>query len=77
MTLLEMSFVYRSSAETIHRRIADLRARERAQSDPEESLRIRHRINELTPLWREARDLAVLTAHYYDRGYHKDEHYTL
>lgn len=77
MTLLEMSASYRDSAEVIHRRIAELRILERAQADPEESFRLRRRIDELTPLWREARDLAVLTAHYYDRSYHKHEKYTL
>ena len=77
MTLLEMSASYRNSAAAIHGRIAELRARERAQAAPEEAGRLRRRINELTPLWREARELAVLTAHYYDRSYHKDEKYTL
>jgi len=52
-------------------------ALERAQADSEERFRLRRRIDELTPLWREARELAVLTAHYYDRSYHKDEKYTL
>ena len=68
MTLLEMSAVYRDSAAAIHGRIAELRVLERAQEDPDESFRLRRRINELTPLWREARELAALTAHYYDRS---------
>ena len=77
MTLLEMSFAYQESAAAIHGRIVDLRVRERAQEDPEEAFRLRRRIDELMPLWREARELAALTAHYYDRSYHKNEHYTL
>jgi hypothetical protein len=77
MTLLEMSVSYRNSASVIHERIAELRALERAQADPEEAFRLRRRINDLTPLWREARELAALTAHYYDRSYHKHEKYTL
>lgn len=77
MTLLEMSASYRSSAAAIHGRIVELRGLERAQADPEAAFRLRRRIDELTPLWREARELAALTAHYYDRSYHKHEKYTL
>ena len=77
MTLLEMSASYQNSAEAIHRRIVELRVLERAQTDPDTVFHLRHRIDELTPLWREARELAVLTAHYYDRSYHKHEKYTL
>ena len=32
---------------------------------------------ELTPLLQETRELAALTAHYYDRSYHRHERYTL
>lgn len=68
MTLLEMSSAYQASAAAIHGRIVELRVLERAQEDPDESFRLRRRIDELTPLWREARELAALTAHYYDRS---------
>ena len=77
MTLLEMSASYQASAAALHGRITELRVRERAQRDPEAAFRLRRRIDELTPLLREARELAALTAHYYDRSYHKHEKYTL
>ena len=77
MTLFEMSASYRDSAAAIHGRIVELRGLERAQADPEAAFRLRRRIDELTPLWREARELAALTAPYYDRSYHKHEKYTL
>ena len=77
MTLLEMSASDRASAAAIRQRMVELRIQERAQPDPEAASLLRRRIDELTPLWREARDLAVLTAHYYDRSYHKHEKYTL
>ena len=77
MTLLEMSADYRSSAAAIHGRIAELRGLERTQDDPDARFRLRRRIDELTPLLREARELAALTAHYYDRSYHNHEAYTL
>ena len=77
MTLLEMSLSYQDSAAAIYGRIVELRSLERTESDPEAAFRLRRRIDELMPLWREARELAALTAHYYDRSYHKHEKYTL
>lgn len=75
MTLLEMSACYRDNAAAIHGRILELRALEHAQSDPAEAARLRRRIYELTPLWREARELAALTAHYYDKRPHSHGKY--
>ena len=75
MTLLEMSVSSRDSAAAIHGRIVELRTLERAQEDPEEAFRLRRRIDELSPLWREARELAALTAHYYDRSHQSHEKY--
>ena len=77
MTLQELSRCYQASASVLHARITDLRALERAQADPEAAARLRRRIQELTPLWQEARELAALPAHYYDRSYHRNEHYSL
>ena len=77
MTLAEMSCLYRDSADAIRLRMAELRLAVRQETDPEAGRRLRRRITELTPLLQEARELAVLTAHYYDRSYHKHERYTL
>lgn len=77
MTLLEMSQEYRASAESIRGRVMELRTLERAQTDAETARRLRLRIEALIPLWREMRELTVLTARYYDRSYHKNERYTL
>ena len=77
MTLLEMSVQYADTAALIRARIRELRAEERRQSDPEAARRLRRRIDDLTPLLRECRELAVLTARYYDRSYHKHARYTL
>ena len=60
MTLSEMSQTYQDSAAAIHQRIVTLRQQERTQEDPEQAFRLRRRIDELTPLWREARELAAL-----------------
>lgn len=77
MTLLEMSVQYAESAAAIHSRITTLRAAERIQTDAEAARLLRLRVNALLPLWREQRDLAALTAHYYDRSYHKYGKYAL
>ena len=77
MTLLEMSALYEDNAAAIRTRIAELRAAERSEEDEESARRLRLRIAELIPLLRETRELAVLTARYYDRSYHKHERYTL
>ncbi len=77
MTLLEMSVFYADSAARIRLRIAELRALRRQSADAEAARSLDARIAELTPLLRESRELAVLTARYYDRSYHKHERYTL
>ena len=77
MSLRELSVQYRVAAEAIHGRITELRGLERTEQDPDALFRLRRRIEALMPLWREARELAGLTARYYDRSYHKNEKYTL
>ncbi len=78
MTLLEMSALYADSAAAIRLRITELRTAAAEQTDPEAARALRQRIEELIPLLRESRELAFLTAHYYDnRRYHKHETRTL
>lgn len=71
MTLAEMSGLYTESAAAIRQRIAELRRSAREQDSEEESRALRRRIAELTPLLQETRELAALTARYYDRSYHR------
>ena len=73
MTLLEMSALYAESAAALRRRIGE----PRELKDEEDRRLLRRRITELTPLLQETRELAALTAHYYDRSYHRHERYTL
>ena len=77
MTLLEMSVVYADSAAALRCRMAELRAAARQETDPDAVRALHSRIAALDPLLREAKALAELTAHYYDRSYHKHEKYTL
>ena len=77
MTLLEMSALYAESAAALRPRIGELRQAARELKDEEDRRLLRRRITELTPLLQETRELAALTAHYYDRSYHRHERYTL
>ena len=77
MTLFEMSAQYHESAAALRTRIAQLRQVERSEADAEAAAAARRRIGTLLPMLRECRELAGLTAHYYDRNYHKHEDYTL
>ena len=72
MTLLEMSVVYAEHAAVIRSRIVELRGLTRQETDPEAVQALKRRVAALLPLWQEARDLARLTAHYYD--YDKEAH---
>lgn len=77
MTLIEISVTYQASADALRRRIRLLRTQARGQTDAEAVRALNARIAALQPMLREARELASLTRHYYDRGYHRNERYTL
>jgi len=77
MTMLELSRTYQDSAELLRLRIQELRASRKRTADKEEAHRLQSRIDALAPLLREARELAYLTAHYYDRRYRGSGRYTL
>ena len=50
---------------------------DRTDLPEEERCRMAERIHMLTAMWRETRDLAVLTERYYERGYRRNARYTL
>ena len=58
-------------------RLRELRQALAAADDPEEIWHIKRRIAELTPMLTQMNELAELTERYYDRGYWRDEKYTL
>ena len=76
MTLYEMSFVYREDAMRFRLRITVLREQAKA-AQGEDKLRLRQRILELQQLLRQSNELADLTGHYYERGYYRNEQYSL
>lgn len=77
MTLKEMSRCYREAAVPLRQRLKLLRQMLAQANDPEEAWRIKRRIAELTPLLTQMNELAELTEHYYERGYYRNEKYTL
>ena len=77
MTLRELSRSYEAAAVPLRRRLQELRKLLAAATDPEEKWHLQRRIKELTPLLTEMNELAELTAHYYDRGYWRNEKYTV
>jgi hypothetical protein len=77
MTLEELSRCYEEAAVPLRNRLRELRILLAQTEDPEEIWHIKRRIAELTPMLTQMNELAELTAHYYDRGYHRSEKYTL
>ena len=77
MTLEEMAVEYRSQAARVRERIRALEQAGRGAGSEEERVRLRIRSESLEPIWREARDLAVLLEHYYERGYRRNDRYTI
>ena len=77
MTMQELSRSYELSALLLQNRLRYLRKALAASRDPEEIWRLKRRIQELTPMLTQMNELADLTAHYYDRGYWRNEKYTV
>ena len=77
MTLAELSVEYRAHAHALDLRICQLEYLLDRSEDPDQRCQLQDRIRMLSAMLREARELAVLTEHYYDRGYRRNAKYTL
>lgn len=77
MTLAELSREYAQAAVPLRTRMAELRRQLHTAEDPEEIWHLRRRMAELSPMLTQMNELAELTAHYYERGYWRNEKYTL
>lgn len=77
MTLTEMSVQYRDQYCRLKKRLAYLDMLNSMQTDEEELDRLVQRIKMLTAMKIEAGQLAAITGRYYERGYRKNEKYTL
>ena len=77
MTLAELSASYEAAAVPLRARLRELRQLLAVEEDPEDIWHLKRRIAELTPMLTQVNELAELTAHYYDRGYWRNEKYTV
>ena len=77
MTLYELSAQYRAQAELIHERLRRERKLEAETEDETERSRLRDRIRILSAMWRDTRDIAVLTEYYYERSRGRNAKYIL
>ena len=77
MTLRELSAGYRETGDRLRLRLRELRKKLKQTGDPEERWHIQREIAELTPVLTQMNELAELTERYYERGYWRNEKYTL
>ena len=77
MTLLELSVEYRDHARALDLRVTQLEHQLAQTEDEHQRGMLEERIHMLSTMLREARELAVLTERYYDRGYRRNAKYTI
>lgn len=77
MMLCELSEGYVLAAEPLRKRLRTLRQTLKECDDAADRALLRHEIAYLSGILTQCRELADLTAHYYERGYYRNEKYTL
>ena len=75
--LSELSRDYEAAAVLLRQRLRELRRELSRTRDPDKLWHLKRCIGELTPRLTQMNELADLTAHYYDRGYYRNDRYTL
>lgn len=77
MSLYQLSIEYSAGAQAIRERIRTLKAQAQEETDESARLALSGRIRLLSSMWRDMRDLAVLTEHYYERGHCRNAKYII
>lgn len=77
MKLKELAVSYRQSAHALALRIAQLRQERTRTQDPQTRRALELRIETLTAMYRETRDIAVVCEHYYERSYCRNAKYKI
>lgn len=77
MTLLELSKQYRTQSQILRDRILELQLLWSKSRNEKLRDALAERIRILTVMRREAREIAVICERYYERGYRRNERYTL
>ena len=75
MTLLELSAQYEDGARLLRARLSELRRQKKQVSDAQERFWLERRMAALTQMLRQTNELSALLAHYYERGYYRNESY--
>lgn len=75
MTLAELSAQYAQSAALLRGRLSSLRRQKKTAREPQEIFWLDRRMAVLTQMLRQMNELTELTAHYYERGYYRNEGY--
>ena len=77
MKLEELSPGYREAAEKLRRHLRILRRALQTETDPSRRCRLQQDYLRCTQMHTQCRELAELTARYYERGYCRNGKYTL
>ena len=77
MKLCELAAGYLETAALLRNRLRQLRQALRTEEDPQKRASLRHSMAQLGTILTQCYELAELTAHYYERGYRRNEKYTL
>lgn len=77
MKLEELAVDYRESAHLLEGRIRQLKQELPRTQDRLERIRLERRIEILTAMFRETRDVAVVCERYYERGYCRNAKYKI
>ena len=77
MKLKELAVSYRQSAQKLALRIAQLRRERALAEDPQVRRALELRIETLTAMYRETRDIAVVCERYYERSYCRNAKYKI
>lgn len=77
MKLAELSAGYLAAALVLRERQRALRLELKQAQSPQTRAALRHQLAALSKILTQCRELAELTAHYYERGFYRNEKYTL
>ncbi len=77
MKLKELAVSYRNSAHILAVRIAQLEREWEQTEDPQARRALELRMETLTAMYRETRDVAVVCERYYERGYCRNAKYKI
>lgn len=77
MKLQELSIGYQEAAQRLKMRLSQMRKALAQEDDPQKRAVLRHHIANLSAILTQCYELQELTARYYERGYKRNEKYTL